>query len=275
MSILHEINRTVLAMCKRAQAPGFVPATGNEQVDAYANLGRAHLLRGVARGVKETIPGLVDGLIGSGAGLVNGAGQWLGGGRFLDGWDESKDFVRRHYSDPIRKAEMAVGGNFAKKMLDGAQRHHQGTIERQVGRDSPEYRDALETMAGMEGAAEFGTALVAMPAALGAVGKLGKVQGVVNSAGRLGWLNRFGNRLGATTAPFAGDVAVDSYRRWDDARAGRWSGGEDMIRRAISHMESMDPSSQEYRKHYDIVRKWQEKYPTDDFRRLRPPEGAM
>jgi len=194
MNIIQEINRSVRELCKTAQAAGYVPMTGNAQIDAYTNLANTHLLRGVARGAKEVIPGLVDGIIGTGSGLINGAGHWLGGGRFSDGWNESTDFVKKYYSNPIRKAEMAVGGSALKKMFDGAQKYHQKTIEKEVGAPTDafgyprrpywEYRKALDDMASIEDGVAIGSELLlSAPMAVGPISKAGKIPAAVAATG--------------------------------------------------------------------------------------------
>lgn len=185
MGVFSEINSLV----KKAQAPGFVPtplyyssmmpkdmrervqkdwAPGGE-LDSWHNLAQSKMLRGVARGAKNAIPGFIDGVIGTGAGLINGTGQWLGGGSFSDGWKESNDFVKKYYSDPIRKAEMAIGGNAVKKVFDGADSYYRGNIEKAIGQThdangvpTKKYKDYVEGLNMLDSAsdmASFGTEL--------------------------------------------------------------------------------------------------------------------
>lgn len=201
MGIRQDINAAIRGLCKRAQAPGFVPLTGNEQVDAFQNLANVHLLRGVARGVKEAIPGLVDGLVGVPAGLINGLGTGLGtklsGGSFTEGFgegfDDSTAFAKRYYSDPIRRAEMAAGGDWAKRLFTGAQKYHQGVLEKSVGTPTDlmgyprksywEYRKALDDLASLEDGVAVGSELLAtMPTAIGSVSKLGKIPAAISAA---------------------------------------------------------------------------------------------
>lgn len=201
MGIRQEINAALKGLCKKAQAPGFMPTTGNEQIDAWTNLANVHLLRGVARGVKEAIPGLVDGLVGVPAGLINGLGTGLGtklsGGSFTkgfgEGFDDSTSFAKRYYSDPIRRAEMAVGGNGVKRLLSGAQKYYQGVLEKSVGTPTDlmgypskpywEYRKALDDLASLEDGVAVGSELLAtMPTAIGSVGKLGKLPAAISAA---------------------------------------------------------------------------------------------
>ena len=202
MSIRKEINAALKGLCKKAQAHGFMPTTGNEQIDAWTNLANVHLLRGVARGVKEAIPGLVDGLVGVPAGLINGLGTGLGtklsGGSFTkgfgEGFDDSTSFAKRYYSDPIRRAEMAVGGNGVKRLLSGAQKYHQGVLEKSVGTPTDfmgyprepywKYRKALADLASMEDGVAVGSELMAtIPTAIGSVGKMGKIPAAISAAG--------------------------------------------------------------------------------------------
>ena len=156
MGIRQEINAALKGLCKKAQAHGFIPTTGNEQIDAWTNLANVHLLRGVSRGVKEAIPGLVDGLVGVPAGLINGLGTGLGtklsGGSFTkgfgEGFDDSTSFAKRYYSDPIRRAEMSVGGNGVKRLLSGAQKYHQDALARNIA--PGKYNDYLHELAVMD-----------------------------------------------------------------------------------------------------------------------------
>lgn len=181
MGIRQEINAAIRGLCKRAQAPGFVPLTGNEQVNTFQNLANAHLLRGVARGAKEAIPGLVDGLVGVPAGLINGLGTGIGtklsGGSFTDGFgegfDASTEFAKRYYSDPIRRAEMAAGGDLARRLFTNGQKYHQDALARNIA--PGKYNDYLHDLAvmdsvekGVSTATEFGLTLPVYGKLLGA-----------------------------------------------------------------------------------------------------------
>ena len=178
MGIISEINRLV----KQAQAPGFVPTplyyssmmpkdmrkrvqkdwSPGGELDSWHNLAQSKMLRGVARGAKNAIPGLIDGVIGTGAGLINGTGQALGGGSFYNGWKESNDFVKKYYSDPIRKAEMAIGGNAIKKVFDGADSYYRGNIEKAIGQThdangvpTKKYKDYVEGLNMLDSASDI------------------------------------------------------------------------------------------------------------------------
>lgn len=181
MGIRQEINAALKGLCKKAQAHGFMPTTGNEQIDAWTNLANVHLLRGVARGVKEAIPGLVDGLVGVPAGLINGLGTGLGtklsGGSFTkgfgEGFDDSTSFAKRYYSDPIRRAEMAAGGDWAKRLFTGAQKYHQDALTRNIAPGKyNDYRHDLAVLDSVENgvstATEFGLTLPVYGKLLGA-----------------------------------------------------------------------------------------------------------
>ena len=50
------------------------------------NLGNVAVSRGAAKGVKETIPGLIDFFVGNSAGLVNGIGHLMSGGSYSEGY---------------------------------------------------------------------------------------------------------------------------------------------------------------------------------------------
>lgn len=155
MSIRQDINTALKGLYKKAQ-PGFMMPTGNEQIDAASNLANVHIQRGIARGIKNMIPGIVDGLVGVPAGLINGLGSGIGdmlsGGSFTkgfgEGWDDSTSFVKNYYSDPIRRAEMAVGGNVVKSMLSGAQNYYQDALARNIA--PGKYNDYLHELAVMD-----------------------------------------------------------------------------------------------------------------------------
>ena len=181
MGIRQEINAAIRGLCKRAQASGFVPLTGNEQVDDFQNLANVHLMRGVARGAKEAIPGLVYGLVGVPAGLINGLGTGLGtklsGGSFTEGFsegfDDSTAFAKRYYSDPIRRAEMAAGGDWANRLFTGAQKYHQDALTRNIAPGKyNDYRHDLAVLDSVENgvstATEFGLTLPVYGKLLGA-----------------------------------------------------------------------------------------------------------
>lgn len=210
MSIRQEVSQSMRRLCKCAQAPGYAPMTGNAQVDAYQSLNNIHLLRGMMRGIKNTIPGLVDGVIGVPSGAIYGLGTGiqskLNGGSFSDGFKNGFgsefDYVRSAYSDPIRRMEMALGGNALKKMFNGAQKYHQNTIEKSVGgptdqfgyprRPYWEYRNALNDMASIEKGVATGTEMLAtVPASIGYLNKLwnlGKLYKPLAASGYVGEL---------------------------------------------------------------------------------------
>lgn len=203
MGIRQEINAALKGLCKKAQAPGFMPTTGNEQIDAWTNLANVHLLRGVARGAKEAIPGLVDGVVGTLSGVVDGtirgannlfsmSNETFSDG-FRTGFDAQRAAVKRDYSDPIRRVEMAAGGNLIKRLFGGAQKYHQGVLEKSVGTPTDlmgyprkpywEYRKALDDLASLEDGVAVGSELLAtMPTAIGSVSKLGKIPAAISAA---------------------------------------------------------------------------------------------
>lgn len=238
MGIRQEINAALNGLCKKAQAPGFMPTTGNEQIDAWSNLANVHLLRGVARGAKEAIPGLVDGLVGVPAGLINGLGTGLGtklsGGSFTEGFgegfDDSTEFAKRHYSDPIRRAEMAVGGNVVKRMFSGAQKYNQDEIKRNIA--PGKYNNYLHDMAvmdsvedGVSTATEFGLTLPVYGRLLGAgfsaLAKGRKAIPAVQFASKApasGWVGKGSNLVGkavqAEITPHVGfNAGMSAYNR--------------------------------------------------------------
>ena len=76
----------------------------------------AHKSRGVLKGLREVVPGILDFVGGSGAGLGRGivaplTADRIGDVTFTDGWNEGKKLWSDYVTDPIRRMEMAAGGN--------------------------------------------------------------------------------------------------------------------------------------------------------------------
>jgi hypothetical protein len=101
----------------------------------------------------------------------------------------SRDFVRRYMSDPIRRTEMAIGGNAVKGALGKSEKFHRDNIEKDLGpmfingKVAPkwkDYADANDTLDKLETGTELTTGI-----ALG-----GKISGSTISklwnAGKLG-----------------------------------------------------------------------------------------
>lgn len=134
---------------KKAQAPGFIPTplyyssmmpSGmSKQVqkdwapggalDSSVHRSAISIPEGMARGAKNAIPGIIDYTAGTIAGLEEGVRSWKNGGIFEDGWNRGFDAVRRHGSDPIRKAEMYLGGNALKRMFNSTKEWHESNME--------------------------------------------------------------------------------------------------------------------------------------------------
>lgn len=90
--------------------------------DSDANLAqrRADMagLSGALKGIRDFVPGIIDNVIGNTAGIANGAWHAFTGRPFHEGFNLSKDFVKRQYSDRIRGAEMAMGGNAVRDAVN-------------------------------------------------------------------------------------------------------------------------------------------------------------
>ena len=240
-----KIRNALLGICKEAQFGGSIPAaaSGNPRADAYAQLADVHMRRGVARGVKNVIPGLVDAFVGMPAGVLNGLGHGLvnavtGYGNFKDGFSEgyaqSADFTKEYMSDPIRRAEMRFGGNAMKDSFDRAQKYYENELRKMDGPDadcyggySPAYKErqkALAQMAGVEdgvaAATEYGIDML-----MGG-GGLSGVKQIPNTVSRLA-----AGAAGAG-APLAGFNAgrASAANRFGDL-AGEWRGNAEMANR--------------------------------------------
>jgi len=74
-------------------------------------------LIGAYRAAKELVPDFIDFGIGNVAGIANGSWHALTGRPFHEGFNASKDFVKKQYSDRLRNLEMAMGGNAIRDAL--------------------------------------------------------------------------------------------------------------------------------------------------------------
>ena len=152
--ILEEVRHTVRSMIKKAQigSPGLIPtplyyasmqpksmsertkkdwAPGGP-LDSSVHAANMSIMRGIAKGVKEAIPGTIDFTFGNLAGLLGGSINKFRGGKFSDGYFGAKGEVR-NITDNIRRVEMALGGNMVRNGIDSLQGYHLGNIERQLG----------------------------------------------------------------------------------------------------------------------------------------------
>lgn len=83
----------------------------------------AHKARGVMKGLKEVIPGILDFTGGSGAGLARGivaplTADRMGDVTFQDGWKEGQKLWSDYVTDPVRRLEMAAGGNKVRDWMN-------------------------------------------------------------------------------------------------------------------------------------------------------------
>lgn len=239
------VARRIVGMRKEAQTPGYLPTnvSSNPKANAYENLANIHGYRGVARGVKNVIPGLVDFFVGDVGGALNGIGHGIVSGindgrsfkdgfkgGFSEGYGMTKDFTKKYMSDPIRNAEMYYGGNAVKDMLDGAQNYWMDEL-RKGSRDtdyyggySPEYKERQKALAQMAGI-EDGIA----SATEESLGLLAGVGGISNVKG-LRWIPNwlmFG--LPAASAPLSGfnNGRASMANRFYDL-SGEWTANADM-----------------------------------------------
>lgn len=163
MGIRQEIKSTMKDLCKKAQAPGFMQLTGDETIDAYANLQNLHLLRGMGKGVRNFVSPFVNATVGLPGRIASAFGTGLGrkftGGTFTDRFREGYE------TDSLMRA----GGRTVKRLLDATQKHHERTIEKGLGprigpsgRMTPgwyDYAHAKNNMDSIEGGVAAGTEL--------------------------------------------------------------------------------------------------------------------
>ena len=153
MGIISEIRNAVFGMMKHAQAPGFTPtplysssmmpsgtmrdsvqkdwALGSK-MDSMHHSNNVAMLRGYGKALKEAVPGFIDVTSGNIAGLIAGAGSKLSGGKFSDGFHGAKEEVRK-LTDPIRNAEMALGGSKIRDTMGSVQKYHLNNIASKSG----------------------------------------------------------------------------------------------------------------------------------------------
>ena len=182
--------------------------------------GDLSLFRGAAKGVKETVPQAVDFLAGNTLGLAGGFGSALGGGSWSDfhkGFYDSKGLVRDYVSNPIRKAEMAMGGTAIRDAVDKGRAELMADLRRDAGGDVQRLQDLDDVeegdnryMDGMEGSTQI---LLSYPLYTG-ISALGATPGsaigkpLVNFANsrNLRWLQPIANRVG----PYLDSAAIAS-----------------------------------------------------------------
>lgn len=203
MGITGEIN----AMVKKAalgmptfQAPTTTPGTKSFHMQHMQN---AKNLRGIASGAKEVIPEFIDFAAGFPAGVINGTGQWLGGGSFRKGWHDSKDFVRNYYSDPARKF-LGWAGTPIRKVTDSAINYHDNEIRKMLGPEtmpdgtpSPAHDQYARDKADMDAMANTLGSVTRLALSLPLYGGMGKTLQVATKAGKWGkWVRPMYDKLG-------------------------------------------------------------------------------
>lgn len=218
MGLLKDISNAIKNVTKTAQAPGFIPTPSyyssmqpksmsdrtqkdwglGGKMDSMYHSANASMLRGVAKGMKEAVPGFVDFTSGNIAGLVAGGIEKARGNKFSDGFYGAKGEVRR-LTDAIRRGEMAIGGNAVRKGLDSVRDYHLGNVEKSLGqmydssgeltKDWKDYVKHLEGIQGIEDVSARATELaVTWPAygkALKGLASIGNGGNTASKAGRL------------------------------------------------------------------------------------------
>ena len=114
MDARSEIDAAVKGMCKRGQPLAIGRhLSGDPDVDAYVDLYNNRLIRGVAKGIRDAIPGMVEYIPASSAGIASLA---MGNG-FNAGYDGWRKFVAP-LTDACRRLSMKLGGRHVKRLLD-------------------------------------------------------------------------------------------------------------------------------------------------------------
>ena len=200
MGVTHDIKKAVASMIKHAylssdyETPGTMLAWSNFLPDAQKKemqkqwapggdlnsihgLGSAEVARGIAKGLKEAIPGTIDS-IGTGFGYLD-----YGQGKYL------KEYV----SDPIRRKEMDLGGNAISKMISESYDKHNNRLINNIdkvtdenGEYTPEFTDYMNMIGNMRDLSDVvsaGTELGAtFPAYSKAIGLVSKGTGLIGNA---------------------------------------------------------------------------------------------
>lgn len=283
MGALNDIDSSVKRMQKSGQVawrrlwvpPGREGDKTIEEAQAWQDLAASKQGRGALRAVKEFVPSLIDGTVGTLAGLGNGIVSKFTGGTYSKGYDDSKSFVRRWYSDPLRKAEMALGGNLVKRMVDRSIENQEisrlnsiGSLLDENGEPTEAYKDFIagkELSDSLGNAAEMATGIaISMPAYGAAYGKsvnmLGHVLGGGKNAVRV-----------AQTAGFAQPVveaATEANIRKSKADKEGYRGLVERLKR------DFDPGSEEYAQaYYELMKK--RSLDPESFSSLEPPSSPV
>ena len=102
--------------------PGVV--THNDSVRKAEDAAQMHMVRGIAKGIKEAPPAALNMTAGVPYSIAGGVASFLDGGNkhswqsFVDGYLDNQDSFKNYVTDPIRKAEMKLGGDIIKRNLD-------------------------------------------------------------------------------------------------------------------------------------------------------------
>lgn len=165
---------------------GPIPDPAVNSAHQMANL---KTLKAQARNIKNIVPYMVDVGIGGIAGVINGTGQLLGGGSFRQGFNESSDFVKKYYSDPMRKW-LSWLGSPVRKAMDKSMEHYATEYEKTLGQAvmpdgslNPSWKQYSKDIDNMNDFSERVGTATGVAASLPAYGALGKLFGL----GKWGW----------------------------------------------------------------------------------------
>ena len=144
IGIIQEISAKVRQMTKSAQVDSYYWLHTNDPKQNEINMhmngqSSAAMYKGIAKGIRETLPSVVNYAIGPIAGVINGGIHAATGGKFATGYRDSTEFADRYMAQPIRNALMYYGGDKVKEYLGKMDAYHDSKARELLGDGNKEY----------------------------------------------------------------------------------------------------------------------------------------
>lgn len=258
MGIRQEINAILKGLCKQAHVWGYYAPAHNQQAESN---------------IVKKIPNMAWGTLGVGAGLAKGVFDRTLGEGAQGSW---KDYIKAGWNAGFNHGDMVAAG-MVEGIANAIPFVEQKTIPNFVDfvRDEkinagmePEVADTLR-----RGGNYAGIGVTALPA-IKAIGWTGKTLG--NGATRFAELINAGNRtknimqIAGRSAPVASLTAAGAKSAYQDGVSADKVEASNLIIRAIDQMQGLDPSSSEYARKYEVLKRLSEEQGVGEFIQLIP-----
>lgn len=149
IGIIQGISAKVRQMTKSAQVDSYYWLHTNDPVQNEINNHmsgqvNAAALKGIAKGVRESVPSFSKYFLGPVAGAINGGIHAMTGGRFSTGYKDSTEFMDDYVAKPWRYAAEYYAGGPARKLIGGMDSYHDRKTMEAIGSASPEERKSYD-----------------------------------------------------------------------------------------------------------------------------------